>query len=79
MYTQESSITACTHEGTGFFLEQHSEALIVDEAHLDVLRMHLPKQPCYLDRSRRKSGKLVFSWRLVVPSTVLERAWVGEA
>jgi len=59
----------------GFFLEQHREALMVDEARLDVLRTHVPKQPCYLDRSRRKSGKLVPSWRLVVPPAVLERTW----
>ncbi len=59
----------------GFFLEQHREALMVEEAHLDVLRKHVPKQPCYLDRSRRTSGKLVPSWRLMVPPAVLERTW----
>lgn len=59
----------------GFFLEQHREALMVDEPRLDLLRKHVPKQPCYLDRSRRTSGKLVSSWRLVVPPAVLARAW----
>lgn len=37
----------------GFFLEQHREALMVDDARLDQLRKHVPKQPCYLERSRR--------------------------
>jgi len=59
----------------GFFLEQHREALMVDDARLDQLRKHIPKQPCYLDRSRRTSGKLVPSWRLVVPPAVLARSW----
>ncbi len=60
----------------GFFLEQHREALMVDETRLRVLRKHIPKQPCYLDRSRRRSGRLVSSWRLVVPPAVIERSWV---
>ncbi|MBV2137119.1 MAG: type IV toxin-antitoxin system AbiEi family antitoxin domain-containing protein [Candidatus Thiodiazotropha sp. (ex Ctena orbiculata)] len=59
----------------GFFFEQHREALMVDDARLELLRKHVPKQPCYLDRSRRESGKLVSSWRLVVPPAVLERTW----
>jgi predicted transcriptional regulator of viral defense system len=63
----------------GFFLEQHREALMVDETQLDLLRKHVPKQPCYLDRGRRESGKLVSSWRLVVPPAVLERNWEDPA
>ncbi len=59
----------------GFFLEQHRDALMVDESHLALLRKHTPKQPCYLERSRRAAGKLVPSWNLVVPPAVLEHAW----
>lgn len=59
----------------GFFLEQHREALMVDESYLAPLRKHVPKQPCYLERSRRTAGKLVPSWNLVVPPAVLEPAW----
>lgn len=59
----------------GFFLEQHRNTLMVEEAQLDLLRKHIPNQPCYLDRSRREPGKLVNSWQLVVPPTVLERTW----
>jgi predicted transcriptional regulator of viral defense system len=63
----------------GFFLEQHREVLMVDEAHLDELQKHVPKQPCYLDRSHRKSGKLVPRWRLIVSPAVLERSWEEDA
>ena len=59
----------------GFFLEQHRDALMVEESHLVPLRRHAPKQPCYLERSRRTSGKLVPSWNLIVPSTILEEVW----
>jgi len=59
----------------GFFLEQHRDALMVDESHLAGLRKHAPKQPCYLERSRRAAGKLVPVWNLVVPPAVLDRAW----
>lgn len=59
----------------GFFLEQHRDALMVDESHLACLRKHVPKQPCYLERSHRTAGKLVPAWNLVVPLAVLDRAW----
>lgn len=59
----------------GFFLEQHREDLRVKEPHLALLRRHAPKQPCYLERSRRTPGKLVPNWNLIVPFTVLEEVW----
>ena len=59
----------------GFFLEQHRDALMVEESQLACLRKHVPKQPCYLERSRRAAGKLVPSWNLVVPPAVLDHAW----
>ena len=68
---------ATTAAKVGFFLEQHREALMVEECHLKPLRSLLPRQPHYLDRAKRKSGRLVSEWNLVVPEQVLERAW-GE-
>lgn len=59
----------------GFFLEQHCDALMVEASQLERLRKHAPKQPCYLERSRRAAGKLVSSWNLVVPPAVLDHAW----
>lgn len=58
----------------GFFLEQHSEALFVEDRHLEPLRAHAPLQPRYLDRTR-EPGRLVKPWNLIVPTRVLDRAW----
>jgi len=59
----------------GFYLEQHREELMVDEARLKKLEKLVSRQPQYLDRSTRESGMLLSRWNLVVPSRVLERRW----
>ena len=66
--------SALTTARVGFFLEQHREALMVEDAHLDRLRQHRPRQPRYLDADR-KPGTLVASWNLIVPANVLGRTW----
>lgn len=66
---------ATTASRVGFYLEQHREELMVEERHLRELRVHRPRQPHYLDRSRRNSGKLFRDWNLVVPTEVVERSW----
>jgi predicted transcriptional regulator of viral defense system len=58
----------------GFFLEQHRDALFVEERHLDGLRVRAPRQPRYFDR-KREPGRLVKPWNLFVPQPVLDRAW----
>ena len=68
---------ATTAAKVGFFLEQHRDALMVEERHLRPLRERRPRQPHYLDRSKRKPGGLVADWNLVVPKDVLERSWGG--
>jgi predicted transcriptional regulator of viral defense system len=68
---------ATTGAKVGFFLEQHREPLMVEERHLKALQQLRPKQPHYLDRTKRKSGRLVSEWNLVVPKEVFEREW-GE-
>ena len=50
---------------------------MVEERHLKALHKLRPMQPHYLDRAKRKSGRLVSQWNLVVPSEVIERTW-GE-
>ena len=57
------------------FLEQHREALMVGEHYLKTLRDMRPRQPHYISRSKRKSGRLVPEWNLVVPEEILERSW----
>ena len=66
--------SALTTARVGFFLEQHREALFVEERHLKPLRKHAPLQPRYFDRTR-ESGRLAKPWNLVVPERVLARAW----
>jgi predicted transcriptional regulator of viral defense system len=66
---------ATTAAKVGFFLEQHRETLMVDDAHLKPLRDLRPKQPHYLERRRRKAGRLATGWNLVVPTEVFERTW----
>lgn len=68
---------ATTGAKVGFFLEQHREPLMVEDRHLKALHDLRPRQPHYLDRAKRTSGRLVSEWNLVVPREVLERAW-GE-
>lgn len=68
---------ATTAAKVGFFLDQHRETLMVEDRHIQTLHDLRPRQPHYLDRSKRKSGRLVAEWNLVVPREVFERAW-GE-
>ena len=70
--------SALTAARVGFFLDQHRETLMVEQSHLDRLRELRPRQPRYLD-ARRKPGKLVASWNLIVPEEVLGRTWAEVA
>ncbi len=53
---------APTEVKAGFFLEQHREHLLVEEHHLKLLHDMQPRQPHYLDRTKRKSVCLVSKW-----------------
>jgi len=66
---------ATTAAKVGFYLAQRRQELMVTEKHLALLREHCPRKPHYLDRSARKSGRLVPEWNLVVPSEIMERSW----
>lgn len=70
--------SAITIARTGFFLEQHSEALSVTDEHLRALRAHAPSQPRYFDE-RRERGSLVKGWNLIVPTRILQRSWEERA
>jgi predicted transcriptional regulator of viral defense system len=58
----------------GYFLDEHRDALFVEDRHLEPLRERAPRRPVYLDRSR-EPGRLVKSWNLIVPARVRERTW----
>ncbi|MCJ7745599.1 MAG: transcriptional regulator [Actinobacteria bacterium] len=59
----------------GFFLQQHADALMVDDKQLGKLRKLAPRQPHYLDRSRRGGGTFLSEWNLIVPEAVIKRSW----
>ncbi len=65
---------ALTVARVGFYLEQHRESLMVDDAHLDALAARTPAQPLYFDPARRP-GKLLPRWKLIVPEYVMNRRW----
>ena len=66
---------ATTIAKVGWFLEQHREAWMVPEHHLDRLAARRPTQPHYLDRGRRESSRLVPRWNLLVPQSLFDRSW----
>ena len=66
---------ATTIAKVGFFLEQHRGPLMVQPHHLKALQDMRPRQPHYLDRAKRTSGRLITKWNLVVPKEVQQRTW----
>jgi len=66
---------ATTAAKVGFFLEQHKEPLMVDDFHLQPLRKLRPRQPHYLMRGKRKGGRWVKEWNLMVPDEILNQSW----
>lgn len=66
---------ATTAAKVGFYLEQHRETLMVEDAHLKALRHLRPLHPHYLERTKRKPGRFVAIWNLVVPEEIVNRSW----
>ena len=67
--------SAITVARVGLFLEQHKDELLVEDQYLKALRAGAPTQPRYFERRRRKGGKLLPHWNLIVPDQVLTRSW----
>jgi predicted transcriptional regulator of viral defense system len=59
----------------GFFLDQHREQLMVEDKYLSALIKMRPRQPHYLERTRRESGRLISKWNLVIPDQILKQTW----
>jgi predicted transcriptional regulator of viral defense system len=66
---------ATTAAKVGFFLDQHRESLMIEDAHLKAFNAFRPRRPHYMERSRRKSGRFVSAWNLVVPEEIIHRSW----
>jgi len=70
---------ATTAAKVGFFLERHKETLMVEASHLAPLREMRPKQPHYLERGKRKGGRWIKAWNLIVPDEILNKSWEGDS
>ena len=68
---------ATTAAKVGFFLEQLSEDLMIDDVHLKQLQRLRPRQPQYIERGKRKGGRWMKKWNLMVPDEILNQSW-GE-
>jgi hypothetical protein len=66
---------ATTIAKVGFFLDQHREALMVEEVHLRALRASKPQKAHYMARLGKPPGRFVADWNLIVPMEILERSW----
>jgi predicted transcriptional regulator of viral defense system len=66
---------ATTAAKVGFFLEQHKEDLMVDDRHLKPLQKLRPRQPHYLLRGKRRHGRWMKKWNLMVPDEILTQSW----
>ena len=65
---------ATTAAKVGLFLEQHREALMIDDTVLVQLETLRPISPQYI-MGQRHRGRLITRWNLVVPEQVANRGW----
>jgi len=66
---------ATTIAFVGFYLEQHQKELRVSDTYLKQLENHRPKQPHYIDKQQKPSGKFISRWNLIIPTEIIEQSW----
>lgn len=66
---------ATTAAKVGFFLDQHKEALMVEDVHLEPLKEMRPRQPHYFERGKRENCRWVREWNLMIPVDILTIPW----
>jgi hypothetical protein len=66
--------SALTASRVGFYLEQHRDALMLEDRHFKLFEKLASLQPRYLD-GRRQPGKLAGRWNLIVPDYILNKRW----
>lgn len=66
---------ATTAAKVGFFLDQHKEALMVEDVHLEPLKEMRPRQPHYFVRGKRENCRWVREWNLMIPVDILTIPW----
>ena len=66
---------ATTAAKVGFFLEQHSKSLMVNDTYLNRLKKLCPKEPHYLMGNRKAKGHLMKEWNIIVPHEIIHKTW----
>jgi predicted transcriptional regulator of viral defense system len=66
---------ATTIAKLGFFLEIHSERLMIAGHYLETLCKHRPLKPHYLERKHKQPQKMISKWNLIVPLSLINREW----
>jgi len=66
---------ATTAAKVGFFLEEHKNELMVGYRHLNYLKKLCPKKPHYIGNTRRRSGRLIKEWNIIVPESIINKTW----
>jgi predicted transcriptional regulator of viral defense system len=64
-----------TYARVAFFLDQHREMLGLTEKDLQPFEAFKPKSPHYLDRHSKEANQFISRWNLIVPKSILQRAW----
>ncbi len=59
----------------GFYLEQHQNELRVKDSHLKQLEACKPKQPHYIDKYQKTTGKFNTRWNIIIPAEIIEQSW----
>ncbi len=59
----------------GFYLEQHEKELNIKDHQLKKLEVKRPKQPHYIDRKQKLSGKFNARWNIIIPEEIIEQSW----
>ena len=67
--------SATTIAKVGFYLRLRQQDWAIDEHYFVELKKYLPKSIHYLDRQKRKNGKLIKEWRIVIPQELIQEGW----
>lgn len=59
----------------GFYLRLRQKEWQIPESYFNQLKLFLPKSNHYLDRTRKRGGKYIKEWRLVIPQELVDERW----
>lgn len=67
--------SATTTAKVGFYLRLRQQEWAIDENYFVELKKHLPISVHYMDRQKRRDGKYIKEWRIVVPQELIQAEW----